>query len=91
MAADGARRLANHRIPVGGLLPYMGMDNITDDRLAVLGGFNDSVEGNANKLADAAAAGDMGTAASLLGDITVGCVGCHQVFRSYPGKSDLLK
>ena len=91
MAADAARRLANHRIPVGGLLPYMGLENITDDRLAVLGGFNDSVEGNANKLADAAAAGDMGTAAALFGDVTSGCVGCHAVFRSLPGKSDLLK
>lgn len=91
MTADSARRLANHRIPVGGLLPYMGMENVTDDRLAVLEGFNDSVEGNANKLADAAEAGDMGTAASLLGQITSGCVGCHAVFRTLPGKSDLLK
>ena len=54
MTADSARRLANHRIPVGGLLPYLGMDNINDDRLAVLDTFNNSVEGNANKLADAA-------------------------------------
>ena len=91
MTADSARRLANHRIPVGGLLPYMGMENISDDRLAVLEGFNDSVEGNANKLADAAEAGDMGTAASLLGQITSGCVGCHAVFRTLPGASDLLK
>ncbi len=91
MTADSARRLANHRIPVGGLLPYMGMENITDDRLAVLEGFNDSVEGNANKVADAAETGDMGTAASLLGQISTGCVGCHAVFRSLPGKSDLLK
>jgi len=91
MTADSARRLANHRIPVGGLLPYMGMENVTDDRLAVLEGFNDSVEGNANKLADAAEAGDMGTAASLLGQITSGCVGCHAVFRTLPGASDLLK
>lgn len=91
MTADSARRLANHRIPVGGLLPYMGLENISDQRLAVLGTFNDSVEGNANKLADAAEAGDMATAASLLGSITSGCVGCHTVFRSLPGKSDLLK
>lgn len=91
MAADAARRLANHRIPVGGLLPYMGLENISDARLAVLGSFNDSVEGNANKLADAAQAGDMATAASLLGSISSGCVGCHAVFRSLPGKSDLLK
>lgn len=91
MTADSARRLANHRIPVGGLLPYLGMDNITDDRLAVLDGFNTSVEGNANKLAEAAEAGDMATASSLLGQISSGCVGCHAIFRTLPGKSDLLK
>lgn len=91
MTADSARRLANHRIPVGGLLPYLGMDNINDDRLAVLTTFNDSVEGNANKLADAAAKGDMATASELLGSISSGCVGCHAVFRTLPGKSDLLK
>ncbi|HDK38554.1 MAG TPA: hypothetical protein ENG92_06020, partial [Thiolapillus brandeum] len=59
MAADSARRLANHRIPVGGLLPYLGMENINDERLATLVGFNDSVEGNSLKLAEAAEAGDM--------------------------------
>ncbi len=91
MTADSARRLANHRIPVGGLLPYLGMDNISDDRLAVLETFNDSVEGNANKLADAAEKGDMATASELLGAISSGCVGCHAVFRTLPGKSDLLK
>jgi len=92
MTADAARRLANHRIPVGGLLPYMGMENISDDRLAVLGSFNDSVEGNSIKLAEAAEKGDMGTAASLLGTIGSGCVGCHAIFRpGIPGTSDLLR
>ena len=92
MARDAARRLANHRIPVGGLLPYMGLENITDDRLAVLASFNDSVEGNANKLADAADKGDMAEAGILLGKINTGCVGCHAVFRAEPvGKSDLLR
>lgn len=92
MTADAARRLANHRIPIGGLLPYMGIENITDDRLAVLGGFNDSVEGNSIKLAEAADKGDMKTAASLLGNISSGCVGCHAVFRpEIPGTSDLLR
>jgi hypothetical protein len=89
--ADSARRLANHRIPVGGLLPYLGLDNITDDRLAVLDGFNSSVEGNALKLAAAAEAGDMATAASLVGPISSGCVACHGVFRSQPGVSDLVR
>lgn len=89
--ADSARRLANHRIPVGGLLPYLGLENISDERLAVLDGFNTSVEGNALKLAAAAEAGDMATAASLVGPISSGCVACHGVFRSQPGVSDLLR
>jgi len=92
MTADAARRLANHRIPVGGLLPYMGMENISDDRLAVLEGFNDLVEGNSTKLAEAADKGDMATAATLLGTVGSGCVGCHAVFRpGIPGTSDLLR
>lgn len=91
MTADAARRLANHRIPVGGLLPYLGLENINDNKLAVLESFNDSVEGNAIKLAEAADKGNMGEAAALLGQIGSGCVGCHTVFREYPGTSDLMK
>ena len=91
MTADAARRLANHRIPVGGLLPYLGLENINDGKLAVLESFNDSVEGNAIKLAEAADKGNMGDAAALLGQISSGCVGCHAVFREYPGTSDLMK
>jgi cytochrome c556 len=91
MVADSARRLANHRIPVGGLLPYMGLENINDERLSLLESFNDTVEGNSIKLAKAADEGDMAKAASLLAPITSGCVACHNVFRSKPGVSDLLK
>jgi len=91
MTSDAARRLANHRIPVGGLLPYLGLENINDGKLAVLESFNDSVEGNAIKLAEAADKGNMGEAAALLGSISSGCVGCHVVFREYPGTSDLMK
>lgn len=91
MAADSARRLANHRIPVGGLLPYLGIENINDERLALLVGFNDSVEGNSLKLAEAADAGNMGKAAELVGKISSGCVACHAVFRGQPGVSDLLR
>lgn len=90
-AAASARRLANHRIPAGGLLPYLGLENINDGQLAVLETFNDSVEGEALKLATAADAGDMGKAAIHLGKISSGCVACHQVFRSKPGESDLLR
>ena len=90
-AAASARRLANHRIPKGGLLPYLGLENINDDQLAVLETFNDSVEGEAIKLAAAADAGDMAKAATHLGKISSGCVACHQVFRGQPGASDLLR
>jgi len=91
LAADSARRLANHRIPIGGLLPYLGLENITNERLSLLETFNDTVEGNSIKLAKAADEGDMAKAASLLAPITSGCVACHGVFRSKPGVSDLLK
>ncbi|KRT55212.1 hypothetical protein [endosymbiont of Ridgeia piscesae] len=90
-AADSARRLANHRIPRGGLLPYMSLEMINDDSLAALDGFNASVEGTAKRLADAAEQGDMGKAASYMDDITGGCVGCHAMFRGIPGQSDLLR
>ncbi len=33
----------------------------------------------------------MDEAAVLLGKIATGCTGCHAVFRTYPGQSDLLK
>ena len=89
-AADSARRLANHRIPRGGLLPYFALDKVNDAGLAPLQSFNDQVEGNALKLAEAAEKGDMIKAASFVGDITTGCVGCHQVFRGQPGVSPRL-
>ncbi len=89
-AADSARRLANHRIPRGGLLPYFGLDKVNDTGLAPLQAFNEQVEGNALKLAEAAEKGDMIKAASYVGDITTGCIGCHQIFRGQPGVSPRL-
>ena len=89
-AADSARRLANHRIPRGGLLPYFGLDKVNDTGLAPLQAFNDQVEGNSLKLAEAAEKGDMVKAAGYVGNITTGCVGCHQIFRGQPGVSPRL-
>ena len=90
-AADSARRLANHRIPRGGLIPYLRIGDVNDEKLSVLSSFNDSVEGNAKRLADAADDGEMVKAASYLSDITAGCVGCHNVFRDIPGATPNLK
>lgn len=89
-AADGARRLADHRIPVGGLLPYFPLDKINDASLSVLPAMNDAVEGAALRLAQAADQGNMAAAASRLGEIASGCVACHQFFRGRPGVSPLL-
>lgn len=86
-AAEAARRLANHRIPKGGLLPYFPLDKINDRDLAVLPAMNAVVEGSALKLADAADAGDLRAAASHMSDIMTGCVACHQKFRGTPGIS----
>ena len=86
-AADAARRLANHRIPKGGLLPYFPLDKINNTDLAVLPAMNAAVEGSALKLAEAADAGDMPRAASYMSDIMTGCVACHQKFRGTPGIS----
>ncbi|MGE3600459.1 MAG: hypothetical protein AB7N70_33440, partial [Dehalococcoidia bacterium] len=81
---------ADHRIPVGGLLPYFPLDKITDEYLATLPAMNDIVEGSALRLAEAANRGNMPEAAVALGQVASGCVACHQVFRGRPGVSPLL-
>lgn len=90
-AADSARRLANHRLPRGGLLPYLKPEHVNDKMLGVLVPFNDAVEGNALRLAEAADKGDMALASDYLGKIGSGCVACHQVFRGQPGLSPRLR
>lgn len=90
-AADAARRLAGHRIPKGGLLPYFPLNQVNDADLGVLPAMNTAVEGSALKLAEAAEAGDMPRAASYLSDIMTGCVACHMKFRpATPGLSTNL-
>jgi hypothetical protein len=90
-ASESARRLANHRMPRGGLLPYLKPEHINDAALSALLPFNETVEGNTLKLAEAAERGDMATATRYLTDITAGCVACHQMFRGTPGLSDRLR
>lgn len=86
-AAEAARRLANHRIPKGGLLPYFPLNQVNNNDLSVLPSMNTIVEGSALKLAEAADAGDMPKAASYMSDIMTGCVACHSKFRGVPGIS----
>jgi hypothetical protein len=87
LASEAARRLANHRIPKGGLLAYFPPDKVNNNDLSVLPAMNEIVEGSALKLADAADAGDLPKAASYMSDIMTGCVACHQKFRGTPGIS----
>lgn len=91
MAADAARRLANHRIPRGGLIAYLKLDQINDELLSGLDSMNTEVEGNAIKFAQAADKGDMAGAAALLSPIANGCVACHATFRGKPGTNLHIK
>ena len=90
-AAGAARRLANHRLPRGGLLPYFQPDQVNDEKLSVLVSFNDAVEGNSLRLAEAAEKGDMTTAADYYKKVTDGCMACHATFRGVPGKTPYLR
>ncbi|MCP4042378.1 MAG: hypothetical protein GY731_10560 [Gammaproteobacteria bacterium] len=89
-AADSARRLADHRIPRGGLLPYLEPGLVNDKTLSVLPAMNEMVEGNAIRLAEAADRGDLKAAAGYFSDITDGCMACHEIFRGQPGRSKAL-
>jgi hypothetical protein len=87
LAADAARRLALHRLPRGGMLPYLPIEKVTTESLSVLPSMEVAVEGNAQKLAEAADRGDMAAAAHHYGEMTAGCVACHMHFRGQPGAS----
>jgi hypothetical protein len=90
MAVDAAHNLAHHRLPRGGLIPYMPIDKIKDETVDALLVFQDMVEGNTLRLADAAKEGDMAKAAGYLGHVAQGCVACHNYFRGQPGISNNL-
>jgi hypothetical protein len=91
MAVDAAHNLAHHRLPRGGLIPYMPLDKVKDETVDALLGFQDMVEGNTLRLAEAAKEGNMAKAAGYLGPIAQGCVSCHNYFRGQPGISANLK
>lgn len=91
LAADAARRIADHRLPRGGMLPYLPLEKINGKDLGVLPAMEDAVEGSARRLAAAAEKGDMATAAAQFGTMTSGCVSCHTYFRGQPGVSERLK
>lgn len=90
-AADAARRIANHRLPRGGLLPYLPLEMVNAKDLGVLPGMEEAVEGSARRLAAAADKGDLGTAAQEFGTMTSGCVACHAHFRGQPGVSPRVR
>ena len=91
LAADAARRIADHRLPRGGMLPYLPLEKINGKDLGVLPAMEDAVEGSARRLAAAAEKGDMVMAAQQFGTMTSGCVACHAHFRGQPGVSPYIK
>lgn len=90
-AAAAARRLANHRLPRGGLLPYLKPEQVNDKMVALLVPFNNAVEGNALRLAESVEKGDLMKASDYLNKVTNGCMACHATFRGVPGKTPYLK
>jgi mono/diheme cytochrome c family protein len=86
-AAENVRRLIDHPSPVGHVYPYVPLDRITAANFQALPAMYDAVFGNAERLARAAEAGDLGHAAQLYGDILEGCLACHRIFRGVPGIS----
>jgi cytochrome c556 len=91
LAADAARRIADHRLPRGGMLPYLPLEKINGKDLGVLPAMEEAVEGSARRLAAAAEKGDMVMAAQQFGTMTSGCVACHAHFRGQPGVSARIK
>ena len=91
LASDAARRIADHRLPRGGMLPYLPLEKINGKDLGVLPAMEDAVEGSARRLAAAADKGDMVMAAQQFGTMTSGCVACHAHFRGQPGVSPHIK
>lgn len=91
LAADAARRIANHRLPRGGMLPYLPVGKVTTKELSVLPAMEEAVEGGARLLAAAAEKGDMVAAAQHFGTVTSGCVACHAHFRGQPGTSPRVR
>ncbi len=90
-AAEAARRLANHRLPRGGMLPYLPLEKVNSNDLSILPAMEGIIEGGAVRLAEAAEKGDMSTAAQQVGSITAGCVACHAQFRGQPGTSTRIR
>ena len=91
LAADAARRIADHRLPRGGMLPYLPIEKVSDQALSVLPAMEEAVEAGARRLAEAAEKGDMVTAAQHFGTMTSGCVACHAHFRGQPGTSPRVR
>lgn len=90
-AAEAARRIANHKLPRGGLLGYLPLEKINTADLSAMPGFEQVVEGGAMRVAEAADKGDMAEAAGHFGDMMRGCVACHQHLRGQPGTTPLLR
>jgi hypothetical protein len=90
-AAEAARRIANHRLPRGGMLPYLPLEKVNGRDLAVLPAMEAAVEGGALQLAAAAEKGDFAAAAQHFGTVTSGCVACHAHFRGQPGASSRVR
>jgi hypothetical protein len=89
-AAESARRLVDHPSPRGQVYPYIALEKVTEENIRQIPTMWQATFGKAQQLAAAAEKGDLQQAGALYGEIVVGCVTCHQLFRGTPGVSPRL-
>lgn len=79
LVAQGARGIAHHPMPKGGMKPYITKN--ADKLPAMIPKMDEMVHQSAVKIAAAAGAGDRDAVVSHLSTMIKGCVACHQTFR----------
>ena len=79
LVAQGARGIAHHPMPKGGMKPYITKN--ADKLPAMIPKMDEMVHQSAVKIAGAADAGDRDAVVDHLSTMIKGCVACHQTFR----------
>lgn len=79
LVAQGARGIAHHPMPKGGMKPYITKN--ADKLPAMIPKMDEMVHQSAVKIAKAADEGDREAVVDHLSTMVKGCVACHQMFR----------
>ncbi len=85
--AESAQRLGKHKMPKGGLRPYLPVDK--HDQLSVLPAMETIISDEVKSIVEATKEGNTATAALHITPLIQGCVTCHSIFRGTPGAVSL--